>query len=94
MHGWIRWSEIEQRPVLADSCGQSVPAWPRDVLDTNMKVLEWYRNYYEAQLAVMGAVMDAYQGLAERLAAQPNLPPVLQELIAHINAKAGEKEQL
>ena len=52
MHGWIRWSEAEQRPVLVDSHGQSVPAWPNDVLDINMKVLGWYRNYYAEQRAV------------------------------------------
>lgn len=93
VHGWIRWSEVEQRPVLVDSRGQSVPAWPQDVLDINMKVLAWYQIYYEEQRAVMGAVMDAYKGLAERLAAHPNLPPAVQELITHIKARAGETEQ-
>lgn len=93
VHGWIRWSEIEQGPVLVDIRGQSVPAWPQEILDINMKVVDWHRNYYEAQRAVMEAVMDTYKGLAERLAAHPNLPPVLMELIAHIMAKAGETDQ-
>jgi hypothetical protein len=93
VHGWIRWSGAEQRPVLVDSRGQSVPAWPNDVLDINMKVLAWYRDYYEEQRAIMGAVMDTYKQLAERLASYPKPPPAVQELIAHIKARVEEAEQ-
>jgi hypothetical protein len=42
VHGWIRWSEGEQQPVLVDGRGQSVRAWPEDVLNINMKVLAWF----------------------------------------------------
>ncbi len=41
----------------------------------------------------MRAVMDAYNELTERLAAYPNLPATMKELIAHIKDRAGETEQ-
>lgn len=82
----------EQRPVLVDSHEQAVPAWPNDVLEINMKVLAWYRGCYEEQRATMGAIIDAYDQLAQRLAAHPSLPPAAQELIARMMARAEDPE--
>ncbi len=84
VHGWIRWSDAAQQPVFIDGRGQSVPAWPNDVLDINMKVLAWLQNYYQEQRAVMCAVMDAYKQFTEQLSARPNLPSAIRDLISKL----------
>jgi hypothetical protein len=92
VHGWIRWSEADKKPVMVDSRGQTIPAWPKDVLDLNMKVLAWYEAYYEEQLVVMASVMAAYRSFVERLSGHPKLHPALQELTKELKARLDAEE--
>jgi hypothetical protein len=90
VHGWIRWSVSDEGPVLVDSHGQSVPAWPADVLDLNLKLLDWIRKYYAEQLALMEGVLSAYDAKAEKLLQHSKAPPHIQALLR--NLKRGISE--
>ena len=81
VHGWIRWSVADQMPILVDSHGQSVPAWPTDLAGLNLKVLNWISRYCTEQRILGRDVLRAYNALADKLLRKPRVPPELQVLI-------------
>jgi len=52
VHGWIRWSFADKKPMFVGSHGHSEPAWPDDVLDLNLKILNWLQRYSAGQAAL------------------------------------------
>ncbi len=92
-HGWIRWHASNNRPILMDSQGDSVSAWPEDLADLNLKVLNWVQEYYAAQAALGRAVLHAYNSFADRLLQHPKVPPQLQALLHELKRKAEENLQ-
>jgi hypothetical protein len=90
VHGWIRWSAADERPILVDSRGQSVPAWPANVADLNLKVLDWLKRYYTEQHALMRQVLDTYDALADRLLRHPKATPAIQALVRKLKTNFTE----
>jgi len=87
VHGWIRWSMTDEKPILVDSHGDSVPAWPTDVLDLNLKVLNWQKRCRAEQLGLMRNVLRAYEAFADRFLRQPGTPPELRALFTKLKAR-------
>ncbi len=92
VHGSIRWLAREQKPAFVDSHGHSFPAWPHEVADLNLKVLNWVKEYCSEQAALMRSVMRAYAALADRLLRRPTLPASIQELLQELKARATAGE--
>jgi len=90
VHGWIRWSAADEKPVFVDSHGQSISAWPNDLAGLNLKVLSWIREYYSEQAALLRAVLHAYETFADRLLGYPKLSPEIQALLGQLKAKAAD----
>ena len=67
IHGFVRWSSCDKRPVFLDSHGSTASAWPWDVLDVNQKVLAWFLDYCNELHGFLRAVMEAIDHFAERL---------------------------
>jgi hypothetical protein len=84
VHGWIRWSAAEKRPLLTDSRGQSIPAWPQDVMDLTLRVVRWHQDYYEALEGLMTGTLQAYNAFADKLLERPKLPPELRALFQRL----------
>jgi len=90
VHGWIRWSAADKKPILVDSHGQSIPAWPADVIDLNRKVLHWLERYYAEQHALTRQILAAYDALADRLLRHSKAPPALQALFRRLKTNVTE----
>ena len=90
VHGWVRWSMSEKKPVLVDSHGHSVPAWPTDVADLNLKVLNWLERYCAEQLSLVRDVLRAYNSSADRLLRRPNVPLAIQGLLRKVKTDPAD----
>jgi hypothetical protein len=90
VHGWIRWSPADKKPVLIDSHGRALPAWPHDVLGLNIQVLNWRETYSKSQEALMREILRAYNRFADRLLQRPGLPPALIPLMARLKTELEE----
>jgi len=84
VHGWIRWSKDEEKPIFIDSHGNSLPAWHQDIAELNIRVLNWQTAYYEAQATLGSQVLRAYNGFADRLLQRPNLPLEIVNLVRRL----------
>jgi hypothetical protein len=93
VHGWIRWSELDKKPVLVDSHDQSVPAWPRDVADLNLKVLQWLQSYHSGLGALMLDVQRAYEAFAGTLLQRANLPPAVKVFLERLKISEGQSSE-
>lgn len=90
VHGWIRWSVADERPILVDSHGRSVPAWPADVANLNLKVLDWLQRYYAELRALMQDVLNAYDTLADKLLKHSKAFPEVQALFRKLKTDFAE----
>ena len=81
VHGRIRWSVVDGKPIFIDSRGHVVPAWPDDLADLNLQVLNWLQRYNSELSALMRAVLRAYDNFADRLLRHPKLPSKYQPLL-------------
>lgn len=89
VHGWIRWSAADGQPILVDSHGNSAPAWPLDVANLNLKVLDWFQKYSSEQIALLRAVLGAYDALADRCLGH-KLSAENEALLRNMKAKIAE----
>ena len=87
VHGWIRWSPAEEGPMLMESRGQSVPAWPQDLTNLSLQVLRWHQDYYEALRGLVTATQQAYNAFADRLLERPKLTPELRTLFQRLKTE-------
>ena len=90
VHGFIRWSVADEQPVFVDSHSHSVPGWPRNVAETNVKVISWLQDLWREQGVLCRSVMLAYDRLADQLLNRPNLPPQFRELFESLKRKAAD----
>ncbi len=90
VHGFIRWSASERRPVFVDSRGSATSAWPWDVLSTNQKALQWYLDFCEALSAFLSAVLRACGSFAERLLTHPRLDSRTREWLTALKSQVAD----
>ena len=92
VHGSIRWSMTDERPVFVDNRGEAIPASHSDLANLNARLLSWFADYNAEMAAVMRDVLKAYEGLAERLllrAKSPELQALFREFKEHVVAALG-----
>ncbi len=49
----------DENPMSFDSHGHSVPAWTGDVLNLNLRVVDWISLYYDEQRTLASNVLHA-----------------------------------
>jgi hypothetical protein len=81
IHGRIRWSELDERPLLVDSQGQVQPAWPGDLMALNLRLLDWKKRYCGELGKLSRAAMLAYDRFLHRLLQHGNLPSKARSML-------------
>lgn len=64
-----------------DSRGNACPAWHNDIVDLNLRVLNWVREYHLELATFLKAAMSAVDDFVDRLLRYPRLPSRARALL-------------
>jgi hypothetical protein len=90
VHGFIRWSSSDERPVFLDSHGNNASAWPWDVSDANQEVMTWSVKYYKELGSVLRAVLETIDHFADRLLNQHRFDSKTRGLIRSLKSQVAD----
>ncbi|HEY6342444.1 MAG TPA: hypothetical protein VIY49_13195 [Bryobacteraceae bacterium] len=88
VHGSIRWSMAEEKPMFVDSRSNTVRASHTDLADLNVKVLGWIQQYNTEMALLMRGVLRAYDGFADGLVRRAKSPE-FQHLLRGLKRSPG-----